>query len=61
MANGDSKSETITTTIEIDKDIFLNFKAMCVLSETTISGEIEKLMKKRIEELNKNGTSTSKE
>lgn len=42
---------TITTTIEIDKDIFLKFKALCVLKEMKISGEIERLVRKRVEEL----------
>lgn len=51
MANGDGKPETITTTIEIDKELFLKFKALCVLNETTLSGEIEKLIKKRVEQL----------
>ncbi len=51
MSNGDGKPETITTTIEIDKELFLKFKALCVLNETTLSGEIEKLIKKRVEQL----------
>jgi hypothetical protein len=51
MVNGDGKPETITTTIEIDKELFLKFKALCVLNETTLSGEIEKLIKKRVEQL----------
>ncbi len=45
--------ETITTTIEINKELFLKFKALCVLSELTISGEIEKMIKKKVEELSK--------
>jgi len=51
MADDVEKPETITTTIEIDKDAFLRFKALCVLNETTLSGEIEKLIKKRVEQL----------
>jgi len=51
MADEPEKPETITTTIEIDKDVFLKFKALCVLNETTLSGEIEKLIKKRVEQL----------
>jgi hypothetical protein len=51
MANGDEKTEKITTTIEVDKDLFLKFKALCVLNETTLSGEIEKLIKKRVDQL----------
>ncbi len=61
MAAEESKTETTTTTIEIDKDVFLRFKALCVLSEATISGEIEKLMRKRIDELGKEGTSVKRE
>ena len=51
MADEAQKAETITTTIEIDKEVFLKFKALCVLNETTLSGEIEKLIKKRVEQL----------
>ncbi len=51
MADEVEKPETITTTIEIDKDVFLKFKALCVLNETTLSGEIEKLIRKRVEQL----------
>ena len=43
--------ETITTTIEIEKNLFLKFKAICVLKEFKISAEIEKLIRKRVEEL----------
>ncbi|MEM5798155.1 MAG: hypothetical protein QXP39_03135 [Candidatus Aenigmatarchaeota archaeon] len=56
MANGNNKGEkpeTMTTTIEIDKELFLKFKALCVLNESTISGEIEKLIRKRVEEMGK--------
>jgi hypothetical protein len=45
------KPETITTTIEIEKELFLKFKALCVLKELKISSEIERLIKKRVEEL----------
>jgi hypothetical protein len=45
------RPETITTTIEIEKDLFLKFKALCVLKELKISSEIERLIKKRVEEL----------
>lgn len=47
-------TDKMTTTIEVDKDIFLKFKALCVLNETTISKEIERLIRKRVEELSKN-------
>ena len=50
---GEERPERITTTIEVDKDLFLKFKALCVLNETTISGEIENLLKKRVEQLAK--------
>jgi len=52
MASEDT--EKMTTTIEVDKDIFLKFKALCVLNETTLSNEIERLIRKRVEELSKN-------
>ena len=48
-----AEPETITTTIEVTKELFLRFKALCVLKELTISGEIEKLIKKRVDELSK--------
>ncbi len=58
MSNGENEEKsTITTTIEVDKETFLKFKASCVLSETTISGEIEKLIKKRLDELSDSGGS----
>jgi hypothetical protein len=47
----DSIKETMTTTIEVEKEVFLKFKALCVLNETTISGEIEKLLRKKVEQL----------
>ncbi|MBN2330285.1 MAG: hypothetical protein JXC85_00560 [Candidatus Aenigmarchaeota archaeon] len=50
MAENEPKSETITTTIEIEKDVFLKFKALCVLGETTLSKEIEKLIRKSVED-----------
>ena len=52
------KPDTITTTIEVDKDLFLKFKAFCVLNETTISGEIEKLLRKRVEQMANRSEST---
>ncbi len=55
MANEEEKPETITTTIEIEKELFLKFKALCVLNETAISREIEKLIKKRVEEMSESG------
>lgn len=51
MTNGNEKPETITTTMEIEKELFLKFKALCVLNEATISGEVENLIRKRVEQL----------
>jgi hypothetical protein len=50
MAENEDKPETITTTIEIDKETFLKFKAFCVLKEKTISKEIEILIRKSVED-----------
>jgi len=47
----EEKPDTITTTIEIEKELFLKFKALCVLKELKISSEIERLIRKRVEEL----------
>ncbi|HJW97473.1 MAG TPA: hypothetical protein VJ485_04910 [archaeon] len=47
----EQKPDTITTTIEIEKELFLKFKALCVLKELKISSEIERLIKRRVEEL----------
>jgi len=44
MSNENGAPEKTTTTIEIDKELFLKFKALCVLRELKISGEIEKLI-----------------
>lgn len=52
MAEDDREEKTtITTTIEIDKDVFLRFKAWCVINEKTISGEVENLLRKKVEEM----------
>lgn len=51
MSEQEAEKETITTTIEVGKELFLKFKALCVLKELTISGEIEKLIRSRVEEL----------
>lgn len=48
-----AEEETVTTTIEINKELFLKFKALCVLNESTISGEVEKLIRKRVGEMAK--------
>ena len=47
--------ETITTTIEVNKELFLKFKAICVLKELKISAEIEKLIERRVNELSRSG------
>ena len=44
-----AEEETLTTTIEVNKDLFLKFKAFCVLKETTLSGEIEKMIRKWVD------------
>lgn len=49
------KKNKMVTTIEVDKNLFLKFKALCVLKEKTISSEIEHMIKKRVEELSKEG------
>ena len=53
MADQD-QPETVTTTIEVEKELFLKFKALCVLKELKISGEIEKLIRRWVEEAEKN-------
>lgn len=52
MVNG-GEEETIVTTIEVNKKVFLDFKALCVLKEFKLSEEIGSLIKKRVEELSK--------
>ena len=44
------EEETITTTIEVNKELFLKFKAICVLKELKLSGEIEKMIRGWVEE-----------
>ena len=39
------------TSIQLNKDIFKRFKAMCVLKESTMSGEIEEMIKRRLTEM----------
>jgi hypothetical protein len=50
MSNGSNAPEKTTTTIEIDKELFLKFKALCVLKELKISGEIEKMVRSWVDE-----------
>ena len=47
------EAETVVTTIEINKKLFLDFKALCVLKELKISEEIENLIRKRVDELSR--------
>ena len=56
MASNGKEGETITTTIEVNKELFLKFKALCVLKELKLSGEIEKLIERRVNELSKNSS-----
>ena len=42
--------ETITTTIEINKDTFLKFKAQCVLKELKLSEVIQKMIERWVKE-----------
>jgi len=57
----EQKPDTITTTIEIEKDLFLKFKALCVLKELKISSEIERLIRKRVDELSEGTELPSRE
>ncbi|MBU0953297.1 MAG: hypothetical protein KKA90_02670 [Nanoarchaeota archaeon] len=45
----EANDETITTTIEVKKELFLKFKAMCVLKELKLSAEIEKMIAREVE------------
>lgn len=38
-------SEKLTTTIEVDKELFLKFKALCVLKEFKMSSIIEDMIR----------------
>ncbi len=40
-----SSTEKLTTTIEVDKELFLKFKALCVLKESKMSSIIEDMIK----------------
>jgi Ribonuclease G/E len=46
-ANEEKKAsaEKLTTTIEVDKELFLKFKALCVLKEDKMSSVIENMIK----------------
>lgn len=51
--SGEDDPDTVTTTIEIEKELFLKFKALCVLKELKISAEIERMIRKWVEEAEK--------
>lgn len=46
----ETNEETITTTIEINKELFLKFKSQCVLKELKLSEIIQKMIEKWIDE-----------
>jgi hypothetical protein len=50
-ANEEKKGvgEKLTTTIEVDKDLFLKFKALCVLKEAKMSSIIEEMIRKWVD------------
>ena len=39
------ENEKASTTVEIDKALFLKFKSLCVLKETTMSEQIEHMVR----------------
>jgi hypothetical protein len=41
--------EKLTTTIEVDKELFLRFKALCVLKEEKMSSVIEDMIRKWVD------------
>ena len=45
-----SASETTVTTIEVEKELFLKFKALCVLKELKMSAQIEKMIRQWVDE-----------
>ena len=44
------EDETITTTIEVNKELFLKFKSICVLRELKLSEIIEKMIRKWVDD-----------
>jgi hypothetical protein len=42
-------SEKLTTTIEVDKELFLRFKALCVLKEFKMSSIIEDMIRQWVD------------
>jgi hypothetical protein len=42
-------AEKLTTTIEVDKELFLKFKALCVLKESKMSSVIEEMIRGWVE------------
>ncbi|MGC9310496.1 MAG: hypothetical protein ACP5E4_02100 [Candidatus Aenigmatarchaeota archaeon] len=43
-------AEKLTTTIEVDKDLFLKFKALCVLKEIKMSSIIEEMIRQWVDD-----------
>lgn len=44
----DNERSTFVTTIGVDRETFLKFKASCILKGTTVSMEIERMMKGKV-------------
>ncbi len=51
--NNKSMVEKITTTIEVDKELFLKFKSLCVLKQLKMSDVIEESLKNWVEKESK--------
>ncbi len=51
--NNKSMVEKITTTIEVDKELFLKFKSLCVLKQLKMSDVIEESLKSWVEKESK--------
>jgi hypothetical protein len=53
IQNNKNVGEKITTTIEVDKELFLKFKSLCVLKQLKMSGVIEESIKNWVEKESK--------
>jgi predicted transcriptional regulator len=53
IQNNKNVGEKITTTIEVDKELFLKFKSLCVLKQLKMSGVIEEAIKNWVEKESK--------
>ena len=49
IQNNKTIGEKTTTSIEVDKELFLKFKSLCVLKQLKMSGVIEELIKDWVE------------